>query len=482
MTSRFFNHRLEQKWESNELASSADVQRHDGALHPRDDLSGWAKLTIVLIIGYTAMGKSFAYIGLPWISIYIGEVALAVFLLFGPKTSRGRWLGLSRRVPQLKRFEWLLLLFLLDGLLAASRGVLKGYPAFTALRDTAFNYYPLFVLLGVWVGLRDKRFLGKLPRVLALWAGCYGLAWVLLLNRLPWAIPGTDGRVGLFLGPYGGSAVALLGLLAFEPRLQSVWHLILLNVFVLLGSTSRADWVGLAVGVFVFALLMKSFKRLLMVGGLFLVLFGMMYATNLSIDAPTGRGAKLGARTSADEILARGIAPVNDNLAGRLAPSQDVDFAENTEEFRLIWWARIWEEVHNQMSSTLLGFGYGYPVGDLNPDIDPGTFIQTPHSDFFYALTFSGWLGVVIFFLLQLELFRLLRRSFMFTGQPFGLMCWAALLTMSFFEDFFEAPFGAIPFFLLVGAAIAPALLATRTKISGGMPAPVSLTPKVRTV
>ena len=205
-----------------------------------------------------------------------------------------------------------------------------------------------------------------------------------------------------------------------------------------------------------------------------------MYVTGLSIASPTGRGARLGTTISAEELVARGVAPLDDNLAGRLAPSKDVDFAENTAVWRLVWWAEIWGQVHNQWSTTLLGFGYGYPIGELNPDIDPGTFIQTPHSDFFYALAFSGWVGVILFFLLQAELFRLLWRGFKVTGQPFGLMCWAALLTMSFFEDFFEAPFGAIPFFLLVGVAIAPALLARRSAAPNDMRRPLPHAPQTQ--
>ena len=37
--------------------------------------------TIFLIVGYLAMGRSFAYLGLPWFSLYVGEMVLAAFLL-----------------------------------------------------------------------------------------------------------------------------------------------------------------------------------------------------------------------------------------------------------------------------------------------------------------------------------------------------------------------------------------------------------------
>lgn len=428
----------------------------------------WAKLVAILIVGYLGIGKPFAYLGLPWISLYIGEMALAAFLLFGPRTKEGPWLRLTRRVRPLKRFEWWVVLLLLYGGFEAVRGILKGYPALTAIRDTAFNYYPIFLLLGMWVGLRDNNFSHRVVRTLALWAGCYGLAYVLFLSRVPWTMPGTDGRVPIFLGPYGASTVALLGLLAFEQKPSRVWHLVLLNLFVLLGMQVRAEWVGFGAGLLVFAWLTKKMKQLSIAAGTLVILLGLMYVIGLNIQTPNGRGEKVGSRISSDYLIARAIAPFNESLAERLAPPEDVSFAAGTVEWRLVWWANIWGQVHARLTSALLGFGYGYPIGDLNPEIEAGTFIQTPHNDLFYALAFSGWLGVILFALLHLEILRLLWRSYRLTGQPFGLICWAALMTMSLFEDFFEAPFGAIPFFLFLGAAIAPVVLTRKHAQPGG--------------
>jgi hypothetical protein len=172
--------------------------------------------------------------------------------------------------------------------------------------------------------------------------------------------------------------------------------------------------------------------------------------------------------------VARAIAPFSKNLAEQLASAKEVSFAASTAEWRLVWWANIWQEIHSRASTALLGFGYGYPIGDLNPEIETGTFIQTPHSVFFYPLAFSGWLGVAVFGLFQIEIGRLLWRSYRTTGLAFGVVCWAALLTMSVFEDFFETPMYAIPFFLLLGAAVAPALLARRHASSNLPRAPLT--------
>jgi O-Antigen ligase len=418
----------------------------------------WGKVAAFLIVGYLCMGRAFAYLGLPWFSLFIGEMALAAFLLFGPRTKQGRWLHVAQHAGRLRRFEWLLLLLLCYGAFEALRGILAGYPAFVAARDTAFNYYPLFLFLGIWAGLKDKEFLRRVVRALAWWNGCYGLVYALFLSRLSWTMPGTANAastVPLFSEPLG-SAIALLGLLAFEPKLRRVWHLVALNALVMLFVQMRAEWVGFTVGLLVFAWYTKRLRRVFVGAGLVIALLGVMYATNINLPSPKGRGGQI----SADSIVARALAPINKNLAENLAPAHAVAGFAGTATWRLVWWAAIWHSVHASAARALLGFGYGYPIGELNPFIAPGEFIQTPHSDFFYALGFSGWLGVVLFVLLQIELGRLLFRSYRMSGQPLGLALWSMMLAWSSFGELLEGPFGAIPFYLLVGVALAPALFA----------------------
>lgn len=444
------------------MSSTVSQSFTPGLPQPRRVLrSGWAALAAFLVVGYLGMGRSFAYLGLPWFSLYIGELALGAFLLFGPRTNQGPWLHIARRIKKLRRFEWLLLLLLCYGGFEALRGIGKGYPVFTAVRDTAFNYYPLFLFLGIWVGLSEKIFLRRMVRMLAWWNGCYGLAWVLFLHFLPWTVPGTAKAasvVPLFSAPHAASTVALLGLLAFEPKPKRVLHLILLNLFVLLGTLVRAEWVGFAVGLLLFAVLTKRLRVLLIAGGAATVLLAAMVLLNVSLPSPRSTGGVISPRY----IVARAVAPLNKNMAENLAPHQSMGEAVDTAEWRLVWWGRIWVKVNSNLRTALLGLGYGYPIGTLNPLIAAGEFIQTPHNDIMYALAFSGWLGVALFVLLQAEIARMLWRSYRITGQPFGIICWAALLSMSLFEDFLEAPFGAAPFFLILGASLAPALLAQR--------------------
>lgn len=434
----------------------------------------WGKVAAFLIMGYLTMGRAFAYLGLPWFSLYIGEMFLAAFLLIGPRTKQGLWLHIVGRVRRLRRFERLILLLLCYGVLEALHGILWGYPPFTAARDMAFNYYPLFIFLGIWVGLRNRSFLQRVVRALAWWNGCYGLAYVLFLNRLPWTMPGTANAastVPVFSEPLG-SAIALLGLLAFESKPQRVWYLLALNGIVMLFVQMRAEWVAFAVGLLVFAWCTKRIRYLAVAGVLLVALLGAMYMANVDLPSPKGRGGRI----STDSLVARAVAPFSRDLASELAPSKAVIGYAGTAEWRLVWWTAIWGAVHVDATHALFGFGYGYPIGDLNPFIKAGDFIQTPHNDFLYALAFSGWIGVMLFGLLQIEVLRLVWRSYRITRKPFGLMCWAALLVVSMFGDFFEAPMGAIPFYLLVGVALAPSLLCTRSELA--RKAPLNLRPQ----
>jgi O-Antigen ligase len=435
-----------------------------GNAETRPRIDNWAKLTMFLVVGYLYTGRSFAYLGFPWISLYVGEMALAYFLLFGPRMQELKWLRIAWRLNPLKRFKRLLVLLLCYGLFESLRGMLSGYSRFAALRDTAFNYYPLFLFLGVWVGLRDRNSLRRTVRILAWFNGIYGVAYALFLSQLPWTMPGTGSAasdVPLFSEPLG-SAIALLGLLAFEPKLKRVWHVLTLNAIVMLFVQLRSEWVGFGLGLLVFVWWTNQVKRFVYAAALLVLLIGLMYLGNVNLPSPKGRGGQI----SVNGMVARAVAPINKEAAAEIAPPEDVVGYWGNVNWRLVWWASIWLAVHANPVRALFGFGYGYPIGDLNPFIVPGTFIQTPHNDFFYALAFSGWLGVLLFLLLQVELVRLLSLSCRITNQPFALMCWIALTTESMFGDFFEAPMGAIPFFLLMGMAIAPVLLSGNGRAS----------------
>jgi len=415
--------------------------------------SAWYWGAGFLIVGYFCMGRSFAYWGIPPLHLFIGEIALGCFLFWGPVSARGRWPWVVANSLSLRRYKQLLLAFLAFGLFQVFRGILLGHPALSSVRDLAFNYYPIYFFLGVWVASNDPDFLPKLLRVAAFANGFYGILYILVLSRLAWFFPGVSqdiSPVPVFGQPLF-SGVILLGLLSVEEDLARVWPLLLLNAAVLIGMVTRGEWLGFAAGLFIWAWLTKNMRRVVLGAAVVLVILAAMYVTNFSIDAPEGRGGTI----SAGALVGRVIAPVDSDLASDFTAEASVH--EATAAFRTLWWIAIWESVHESVSRTLFGHGYGYPLGDLVPYLE-GDFIRTPHNVFFYALGYTGWVGVLIFALLQVEIARLSWAVYRKTDQPYAFVSWMAMLIYSLFTAFFETPYGAIPFYLLMGCACSPVL------------------------
>jgi hypothetical protein len=415
----------------------------------------WPNIVAFLVVGYFCLSRSFAYLGIPPLNVFVGEIVLAYFLLFGPKTTTGRWTRAAISAPSLRRLRQRFLMLFAFGVFQVVLGAGRGYPLFTAVRDLAFDYYPLYLLLGLCVGLCSPSFLPKVVRLLAWCNGIYGLLFILFLNRVTWTIPGVSNEVvdvRVFGQPLG-SAIALIGLLAFESDLRSVWHLLGLNLFVLLGMQIRGEWLAFAVGLLVWGWMTRRLKRLAMAGAYLMLLFALMYAVDLKLPGPETR---LAGTISARDLIGRALAPINPDAASEY--TADYQDAENTTLWRTVWWAQIWISVHETPARALLGFGYGFPLGDLVPFLE-GEFIRTPHNVFLYALGYTGWLGLALFIAFQAELARLLWRTWKKTNQPFGILFWITSLVFACFTAFFETPYGAIPFYLTVGCAIAPSFI-----------------------
>jgi O-antigen ligase len=132
------------------------------------------------------------------------------------------------------------------------------------------------------------------------------------------------------------------------------------------------------------------------------------------------------------------------------AESQEATFV-----WRTVWWLAIWDSVHEDLRRTIWGYGYGFPLGDLVPYLE-GQFIRTPHNEFLYALGYTGWVGVALFFLFEGEILRLLWKVNRATGEPFGVAYWATMMTFGMFFPLGETPYGAIPFYLITGWVVAP--------------------------
>ena len=411
----------------------------------------WPRVFAVLIVGYLSVSRAFAYVGIPIWKVFIGEVVLALSFLWGPKFNGKFWPRVTLKLPALKSLSVTYALFFGFGILQVLHGIWEGHPPFVAARDFAFNYYPIYFFLGLLAGIARPDLLPRLIRCFAWFNGIYGVLFLLYLNRVSWFIPGVGDEttpIPIFGQPIY-SFVALLGLLAYERNLWRIWHLLFLNAFVMLGMQIRTEWLAFGIGVLVWGVITKQGKRLLQAGVIGAALLGMMYVTDFTLPSPEGRAeGDISVRQLADRGMAVFRADLSDESAA--AGVGEADSQEATFVWRTVWWLAIWNSALEDGHAAVLGHGYGFPLGDLVPYL-AGQFIRTPHNEFFFALGYTGWIGVALFFAFEVGILRLLWKVNRTTGEPFGVPFWVAMMAYGMFFPLGESPYGAIPFYLITG-------------------------------
>jgi hypothetical protein len=405
-------------------------------------------VTLFVIGGYLVLQRSFAYLGIPAVNLFVGEVLLVVFLLFRPQVSVRRFVETLLHPSQLGAVAWAMFLLLLYGLILAVRGYVAGYPRLLVFQELVFNIYPLYILLGLWLGERDPRLLERFMVGVAWVVGIYGMLYVTVLNDSATAIPGTG--LLLFRAPIGQSAV-LLALVAFRPKGARMWVPFALNLLVLLGIQNRAAYAGLAAGMIVWAVMSKRVGRMLLMTSVVVALLAVAWVLDLRIEL-----AKGASEYSARNVAAAVIAPFDEDTAASLSP--DARSFAGTVEWRRAWWTGIWDGTHADVVRTAIGTGYGFELSSDAVLRSSSPDLRTPHNWFMYALGYGGWIGVLLFVFLLLSLGLLLWRADRITGVSFGLPFLVLSTTVATFSNFYETPFAAIPVWVIAGMSIAPAL------------------------
>ncbi len=225
----------------------------------------WPGIAAFLIVGYLSLSRAFAYLGIPWWKIFVGEAVLAMLFIFGPKFNARSWYRTFLELPVLKRLALLYGLFLAYGVVQIVHGILAGNPPLVAVRDLTFNYYPIYFFLGLSAGLMRPDLLPRLLRAFAWFNGIYGALYIFALNRVEWFVPGVSddiSQVPIFGQPIY-SFIALLGLIAYEKELWRSAHLLGLNAFVMLGMQIRTEWLAFAIGLITWFFVTGQGKRLL---------------------------------------------------------------------------------------------------------------------------------------------------------------------------------------------------------------------------
>jgi hypothetical protein len=402
---------------------------------------GWLLLPVVF--GYITMTRSFAHLGVA--PLYVGEATLGVLLLLRPEMILGTWLRAQLRPSAYANLALLTGVFVAYGFFQCLRGLSDTEYPKVAIQNFAFNYYFAFLFAGMWLGERHGNLLPRIIWWLA-WANAiYGIIYLAFLGHVLTPEEHAANAVQTFGWP-AGSAIAILGLLAFRQSIGHIFIPLVLNGLVLLGMQVRAEWVGLGAGIALLSLLSGRIWTLIQASIVIGALLFIAVLVDLSVPSPTKHGGVISSR----DMVGRAVAAVDERAAAQL--TENAEMYSGSVSWRKEWWTNLLKVTHKHTSTALFGMGYGYPIWEHNPYIDG--INPTPHNIFMYILTYTGWVGVAIYYTLQFYLASLLWRAYRTSGQPFGICLWALLFVWAHLDNRLETPYGAIPFCVLVGMAL----------------------------
>jgi hypothetical protein len=410
----------------------------------------WTKLIAFFLCFGGLLGKASGYIGL----------LLGGLLLFCPRILWDRWyVALTRRTDLLNAWSWLLLASLLLGFAELGYGLMLGYPLLTALEILVFNLCPVYVFLGVWIGARHPGFLRQFTRFSAIYAVIYTPIYFLFLSKLNLSltglVPGND--LDVFGNPGSGS-ITILGLLCYEASLTAFWLPLLVLTCLTIANQERSDWVGLILALGMWGFLTKRLGRVVGITAIIAAILGVAALVDLKLPAIAGRGGELSARGT----ISRMAGAISPELAQEVGGDRaNAHFYYGTVYWRKHWWANIRSEVSKTWKTQIIGLGYGYPLARLADSGTQKEGTRSPHNILYFCYAYSGFVGVAIFVVLELCMFRILWRVFRTTGQVFGLLFFSYQIVQALFGNSIETPQAGVVVYILVGLAIGPAFRQT---------------------
>ena len=421
--------------------------------------------------GYLFFGKAFAYLHVPGIPAFVGEIILVIGIA---ECFRGRRLlpHLVREAPALRA----LVLFVLFGIVRLAVDV-RTY-GLLAVRDSAIWYYALVALIVVMVlhvrpGSLD-RWVSAYRRVIPwflLWAPIAVVLSRALAGAAPRVPDSTVSMLSFKPGDFGVQAAMALAFwwLVEPPELlrrhrRAVWALTGAGIVALLitGTQNRG---GLISGILILAgaWLYSPMKAKLFFVGVTLV--ASVIAIAVLFDVRVSYGGR--------EVS---MAQLTENLTSIVGRSEAGNLDETVEWRQELWTLSVRDVTDDRDIITGFGFGpniaerYGFNPG--NGADDEGA-LRSPHNSHLSVLTRMGGIGFLLWlvalgawFVAVTKLALRLRKS---RSPQAGLLAWCALsvLGLAFnanFDPTLEGPQVAFWFWTLYGVGIATVLQVDRAE------------------
>jgi hypothetical protein len=399
----------------------------------------------VLLAGYFAFSRDFSYLGIP--PVFIGEA----YLFFKVVENTRNWI--SRFVTDAMRLRLLpaaIAMHLSWGIIEVGRSWCMGRGLLMSVRTAAFNYYPLYALIGIVIGgsLTKPAFIRVLKLVVVVYAVRTLIADI--TKVYPISTPGSPAIV----------PIIMIAMWAQLRDWKWKYPLLLICTYQMFFSShhGRGPLLGLVAGILAIAVSSWSrFVRFCMGTAALMIL--LMFVGPL-IPGPSGGGPPLDpvvqiARIIASDHPDAAIRMIKWRANGKLTG----DYADEMNNLigargTAMWRQEIWKNAMHSLNTPLLrlmGNGEATSLQDLTPD---GQDIHTPHNISIYAIYYTGWVGLGTFFFLM---FALWHESQQLVDPRLRVLAsaviWSSLL-ITLTGNFMEAPFGAIPFYLFIGVII----------------------------
>ncbi|WP_051195637.1 O-antigen ligase family protein [Meiothermus rufus] len=419
------------------------------------------ELIAFIFLGYTLLGKGFAYLGIP--PLYAAELVLLLGLLvalLNPSVLR-------------RAFAWPVVLvwpFVFWSLLQTLPYL--GEYGLNALRDAAFWGYSLFAFLIFGLVLKNHAVFFILIRYYRYFALLFPLliipAIVLQLLKVPLpSLPGST--VPLVALKFGDTGVHLAGVVVFVLLglvLSWRWAVLhaplwVLSVTAVFGFTASANRGGTLSFVLAVMLALASlFPRIngrvvgLAIGGvLSLVVFALISLTVLSSTQ------LVGSRPVSVEQIATNL------LSIVLQTENDAGNVNANRRWRLMWWEKI---VGYTVYGPYFWTGKGYGINLATVDgfqVDKEQSLRSPHNSHMTVLARSGVPGLALWLLMLVGWAWVVLKArwqaarngdYLWSKLFVWLFCyWMAFLVNASFDVFLEGPMGGVPFWLLMGLGFA---------------------------
>jgi hypothetical protein len=406
------------------------------------------KFLAIILLGYSLVGRSFAYLGVP--PLFVGELVL----LYGCYT-----LIFSEDWSRILRTAWVwpLLAFMGWGLLRTVPFV--GIYGADALRDAAIWAYGAYAIV-------VASLICAVPRRLLLLEGYFKSFAKILLILSPltyWlshfiapTLPNAPWGDVPWLNIKGGDVVVhLTGVFAYTALLGGLepWFVVWgTAINLILNFTGRAAMVTMSVGCAILLLLKPRSELLRRFALIILLGIGFLWIFDIHFYAPGESPREI----SADQIVA--------NLTSIFGDSDNQSLS-GSKEWRLAWWDTI---IGYTFHGKYFWGGKGFGVNLADDDgfqVKSDGSLRSPHNGHLTVLARSGVPGLILWGATQLGWAGFIvggyisakRRQQQRWAGVFGflLIYWFAFMVNAAFDVYLEGPVGGIWMWTIYGVGLA---------------------------